>query len=356
MIVSFDTGYLDLNNSSTVSDFPAIYAVRNGKSQVKSYPFPRNLKDFGTFSNYFLGAPPNKNSRDFRKLPRFGMTGLVQDTNYIYAGSWNGIYILDKNTLNIKNILTNQLTNDIHGLCLYDNQIISTLTCKDTVVFTSLDGTITDHFTVGRDMVLYKDESLPLTDWRFVSKQFRGSTGHYHFNHLSIKGDSLYATSRNLNCVIEINLNSRTMAKLRPISHMRPSCIHDGILFENDIYFTSINGLIIQCSMEKNIPLTSQGDETFLTNLKMYNRDLAPSYIDLSDSSLLGYEPNWCRGLKISNEYIWVTVNGAYGSKIKFDILKICRRKLSLLEQYTLTEKDIGTNSQIRYMAGFSVI
>ena len=130
------------------------------KSFVYKYPFPRNVSDFYNYKSIISGNMPLQSAEDFKKLPRFGLTGLVQYKNYLYAGSWNGVYEISKYDLSLKRIITNNMMNDMHGIWVDENFIITILTGKDTIVLSDFNGKIIDHFTIANDLTVFKNPDL----------------------------------------------------------------------------------------------------------------------------------------------------------------------------------------------------
>ena len=184
-IVSFVHGYEDSVQENDVRERPALVALGEQSRNIHRYPFPRNRQDFKNplLSGMFLGEEPQQVGPDFEKLPRFGFTGLTGDNDFIYAGSWNGVYKINRQNLELEGIITNRLMMDLHGITTYKGLIYSVLTAKDTVVITGQDGLVKDWFSVGRDLKVSKMDDILSVDWRFISKQMRGTAGYWHFNH-----------------------------------------------------------------------------------------------------------------------------------------------------------------------------
>ena len=165
LVVSFVHGYSDLNHKIEQNLLPALWSVDSkGGQRVHEYPFPRNVSDFLANSELLLGSMPLSGAKDFRKLPRFGFTGLGESGDYLYAGSWNGVYKMRKKDLSLESIISNHLMNDLHGIYVDESHIVTILTGKDTIVFSDQDGNIVEHFTVGCDLSIYTDNQLAEAD------------------------------------------------------------------------------------------------------------------------------------------------------------------------------------------------
>ena len=66
-------------------------------------------------------------------------------------------------------------------------------------------------------------------------------------------------------------------------------------------------------------------------------------------------EPNWCRGISMNKNNIYVTIDGRYDSDLSFGILKINQKEEAQIVT-RLNWSDIGDPSKIKYVTGFDVI
>ena len=354
LLVSFDHGYLD--NAKVISDLerPALWHVQDTESDVYPIPFPRNVLDFNEVQPLLKGQKPLSGSSDFGRLPRFGLTGMIFLGDLIYTSSWNAIYQIRPDTFEVQSIISHPLICDAHGIAGDKRFLVSVLTCKDTVVLTDFEGNVVDYFTIMNDLSVVKNDRIEDIDWRFVSKQYRGSCGFWHFNFVQLFGDEVWLTSRNASCFVILNIKTRK-AHLRLINHHTPNLIHDGKKKGERFYFTSIDGkvLIVEDSKFSTIMLGS--DAEYLDNMHLYHRDLVQKVIRLNDPKCLGREPNWCRGIEVVGEHIYVTIDGAYGSELSFGLLGLLESG-DIAVQKRLKWPDIGEADEIRYLAGFDII
>jgi len=312
------------------------------------YEFPRNPQEFSNTKLNIIGEHPLETAKDFEALPRFGFTGLSEEGDYLYCGSWNGVYRINKSNYKCEGLITHRLMNDLHGICVDSGTVYTVLTGKDTVVLTSMSGEILETYTVRNDMSVLKGDKLLLNhDWRFISKQFRGATGLFHFNHVQIKGDEIWATSRNLGCFVVINMVDGT-AHLRTINQKTVVLLHDGIYKNGAYYFTSIDGKILISSDEDAHNPREQFDDVIL-----FNRDLNSKVIRLEETEL-GRQPNWCRGIDAEQDSIATTIDGLYGTDLSFKLLIINHDgKIQRLKE--IRWEDIGDVDNLRYVTGFDV-
>lgn len=354
LLVCFDHGYSDSYSNDPGLYRPALWHLWDNQEEVLSIPFPRDPRDFEEIDSLLHGTKPLISAKSFEKLPRYGLAGMVLINNQIYASSWNSIYEIDPQNLDVKKIISHPLICDAHGIAGDERFLITVLTSKDTVVLTDFDGKIIDHFSIMRDLSIKKLDGLGEIDWRFISKQYRGSCGFWHFNHAQLIGDELWLTSRNASCFVVIDLVLRK-ARLRLINHRSPNLLHDGVHVNGRFYFTSIDGKIIiaEDSIESN--LHTRTDEIHLDNLEIYHRDLVQKVIKLNDPSSLNREPNWCRGLEVCGDTIFTTIDGAYGSELSFGLLGILESGKVVFEK-RLKWADFGDENELRYMSGFDIL
>lgn len=351
LAVSFVHGYSDLKYNLSKEKLPALWTIDSlNNSKIYSYIFPRNVSDFYEYKNVISGTMPLDSAEDFKKLPRFGLTGLIKYKDNLYCGSWNGVYEISKSDFTLKRIISNQMMNDSHGIFVDEKGIITVLTGKDTIVISDFEGRIVDHFTISNDLKVYKNSSLEKIDWRFLSKQFRGATGLWHFNYVQRFGDEIWLTARNLGAFIVVNLKT-SKAHLRTMNQKTVVMLHDGVSFNDEYYFTSIDGKILIASDPKK---TNFNPREKIQNIDEFSRDLVCDLIRLEETEY-GKEPNWCRGITCYKDTIFVTIDGRYGTDLSFGLLGITRSGKKILEK-RLNWKDVGDIQKLRFVTGFDVI
>ena len=331
IITSFVCGFSDTVNIRHVP-IPALWHVRGRESHDYSYPFPRNTSDFHGLP--IKGEMPGK-EEPFKERPRFGLTGLCKLGDYIFAGSWNGVYKIAKD-FTLESIISNHLISDLHGIYCDSDFIYTCLTCKDTLVISDHEGRIVDHISVGKDLDLYTDNSLDKYDWRFVSKQYRGSKGFFHFNYIQKHGNEIFLTSRNLGCLVVININSRS-CHLEPINISTPALLHDRLKIDDKYYFTSTDGQIV-------IAGNKDGG--------LFNRGLCAENI-----IRLKRQPNWCRGIAIRDDVALTAVDGKYGSNLAFGIHAVSLSGKYIGEiRFSHDHSKIGFRQKPLYLTGFDIL
>ena len=107
---------------------PGLVSLVSGqKPKFFEFTFPRNVEEFENLEYTLKGEKPLDNAKNFETLPRFGLTGLSCTETHIFAGSWNGVYRLAKKDLTVEAFVTNRLMNDLHGIYVNDEFIVSVL-------------------------------------------------------------------------------------------------------------------------------------------------------------------------------------------------------------------------------------
>lgn len=309
--------------------------------------FPRVPADFRKMPD-LVGELPLTDEVGFHRLPRFGCTGLCRHGDYAYMGSWNGIYKVGIENLECAGFFTNRMMCDLHGIWVDDEGFMTTMPGKDTVVMTGFDGRVIDHFTVGQDLSVYRDPRLMTVDWRFLSKQYRGSTGWWHFNYVQKVGDEIWLTSRNSSCFLVVN-KERTKARLRTVNWGEPVLMHDGRLIDGKFYATSINGLV----------LVMWEDEAVL-DFTDFNRDLMGQFYLISRKSEIPGEVHlvdWCRGIDVRGKRFFTNVEGRYGEATGFKVIggeiDIERQRIENIKVVSVIRPP---DEGVDYLTGFDVL
>jgi hypothetical protein len=353
IVCSFCHGYA-VNKIQERQNYPALIELSKKKIYIHNYIFPRNYNDFRSYKDYILGGGgdiPVKKNRDFKKLPRFGFTGLSQNKTDIFAATWNGIHVIQKKNFQLSHIISHKLTADLHGICVHKNKIYSTLTFKDTLVITNINGEIENFLTITDDLKVIKDKNILKVDWRFITKQRRGPTGVFHFNHIRVEKNNVFLTSRNLGGVIKLNLKS-LKARLMTIGHMKTSLIHDGKKYKNYLYFTSVDGKILKVGGLSSKERLKFPDKR---KLKFFNNSNKVDYFYIGKKNLKR-TPSWCRGIEVlSSSRIVTTVDGTYGTN-HFSIIIVDLKKDKKIYEYKFRIKKLDNYKKLQYVSGFDLI
>ena len=358
LIISFVHGYENDNINIQKTQVPALIRMDPVTKEIKeiiSLEFPRTPKDFLEFTYEMLGEKPLPSQElEFKKLPRFGLMGLTNDDDHIYAASWNGIYKFNRKDFAMEGLISHRLVSDPHGIEVKDEKIYSIVTCLDLVVVTNkITGEILDYFSIDRNLNIIRDEQVMEYDWRFISKQERGAVGNWHFNHIRISNNKLYLTSRLTSSVIEID-ESKTKATIRTVCWDTPVMIHDGKLLSNDeLAFTSVDGkiLIAKNAAKMNSKMRGIKDNAFQRLMK---RDMVNISIRLGQ--ILGKEINWCRGIEEYDDSYITTTEGRYDQEYPYFNISFVKKDGSDVDLIKVPYNILEFPEQIRYMTGFSIL
>jgi hypothetical protein len=200
------------------------------------------------------------------------------------------------------------------------------------------------------DLSLHKDPEIEQIDWRFLSKQFMGATGVWHFNYVQKYGDEIWLTARNINAFIVVNIKTRK-AHIRSINQKTVVLLHDGCHYNGEYYFTSIDGKIIIASEAASASFEFRER---IDNIASFSRDMVSEVIRL-DETEFGREPNRCRGIECIDDVMYVTVDGRYDTDLSFGLLGLKRSGEKVLEK-RLRWRDIGAVDKLKFVTGFDVI
>ena len=97
----------------------------------------------------------------------------------------------------------------------------------------------------------------------------------------------------------------------------------------------------------------NQQEGAEVENIGLFNMDLVAEVIRIEETNY-GKEPNWCRGIAMYEDSIFVTIDGRYGTDLSFGVLSINNAR-EVESQYRLKWSEVGNEEQIRYVAGFDL-
>lgn len=359
ILVSFVHGYHNDDLFLEGDHVPCLVSIdteRRRVNQFYSLPFPRTPQDFAAdeIHDLLVGEPPLVSAKlDFKKLPRFGVMGLSQSKEKIYAATWNGIYVLDKNDMGTDRFISHRLINDPHGIQVVGDRLYSVLTALDMVVVTDItEGKIVDFFSIDRELKISRDAEAMDFDWRFISKQHRGAVGNWHFNHIRIEGSKLLLTSRLTSSLVEVDLETESVC-LRTVCWDTPVMLHDGRAFpDGNVVFTSVDGkILIAKPAEAGGGISSMNDKEFHRLMK---RDMVNTSIRLGD--ILDRQINWCRGIEQVGDYYITTTDGRYDQEQPFFNVTFVSKDGDGISFIRIPYNLVKFPEVIRYLTGFSIM
>lgn len=207
----------------------------------------------------------------------------------------------------------------------------------DMVVIIDHQGNVIDRFTIDQTLRISRDNIDETIDWRFADKPWSGPTGLFHINSVQTIGQDIYLTSRNLGALIVVR-PGEDHASLRTLNYRTPTCVHDGDYVDGKFYLTSIDGKILIASQPKEFDSTR------------FRYDLQVDCVRLDE-----VQKNWCRGIAVTDEFIYTTIDGRYDSDLSFGLLQLDRAG-NLLDQRRFRWSNIGSENDIRYVTGFDIV
>ncbi len=334
--VSFVHGFHDEIAVDHQAEHPALWSISGNAEQTHRVRFPITPSDFDELPYPVLGEMP-RTTRQLQRRPRFGFTGLVRVNDKLLAGSWNGIFALDAQSKRVENFITNRYSCYIHRFCADEQRIIFAMPLMDMVVIIDHQGNVIDRFTIDQTLRISRDNIDDDIDWRFADKPWSGPTGLFHINSVQTIGQDIYLTSRNLGALIVVRPGD-DHASLRTLNYRTPTCVHDGDYVDGKFYLTSIDGKILIASQPKGFDSTR------------FRYDLQVDCVRLDE-----VQKNWCRGIEVTDEFIYTTIDGRYDSDLSFGLLQL-DRDYNLLDQRRFRWSNIGSENDIRYVTGFDIV
>jgi hypothetical protein len=336
IVVSFVHGYNKTDLSKNLEPVPALWEIRGNKEKIHRYVFTEKASDFNKLPYEIVGEGPVKTSGGGAKIPRFGFTGLQVVGGDLLAASWRGIYRIDLKTFEVKNFITNRYASHLHGFYADEKEIIVAVPMKDMLVRMDHSGNVRDVVTVDRSLNINRYDKRNKEDWRFTSKMLSGGSGFFHFNNVIKNGDEIYVTCRHL-CAFMVFKPGAKRASLRTVNYCTPTCVHDGDRFRGKYYLTSIDGKVLVAS-----------EPPKMAN-KEHHYDLQGETVRLGEG-----ERNWCRGMKVTNDFIYTTVDGRYGTDLSFSVLAL-NHKYKEIWQKKLKWSEVDSEKDLRFVTGFDI-
>jgi hypothetical protein len=334
--VSFVHGYHDVQPQEATTKRPALWTLGMAEQEVHSYLFPVNGRDFHDLPYPVVGQLPERDVT-VERFPRYGFTGLERVGDSLYAGSWNGIYRLSAQTKEVKALITSPYTCYLHRFHVDRERIVTAVPFKDLVAVMDHAGRCEDVFWIDRELRVRRDGFDREADWRFLTKPWSGSCGYFHLNNVQMIDGEIVLTARNLGALLVIN-RERTICRLRTLNYCTPTCIHDGDFVDGAYFFTSIDGKII---------VAREPDEH---DGSLFNYDLQAEHTRLDE-----IEKNWCRGIAVTPERLYVTIDGRYGTELSFKLLELDRQMHpTVLRRFEWSR--VGDPEAIRFVTGFDIV
>jgi hypothetical protein len=226
----------------------------------------------GIFSNLMRIKVPDE-FRDVTYKRDFRLTSASIHNNILYIASPTQVYLYRWPDLDLIRVINSPYFNDVHHVTVLKDKIYIVSTGLDAVIRFSMQGDFEEMQSVYLERISEKFD---------LSKDYRmiGSLKPHdsHPNYVFEVNDDIWSTRFRQRDII--NLRTREV-----VSIYKPAGMHDGFTFKGKIYFTAVDGHIIELDAK----------EKKVTNV-----------IDLNKLDGRGIPLGWCRGLHVDDEYYFV--------------------------------------------------
>ena len=222
-----------------------------------------------------------------------GITGLAWlNSTELVGCDFNRLFIIDRKTLKILSIYTDNELNDLHHICVNENNIYVANTGRDSI----------ERYNDQLSLVERIDNLSPI-EWKNriagkykitgdyydkdIKKPFyqRKIPDKYHFNHVEILNKQLVITSFTKKQLVD----GRTLENL---GNTLPERLHDGFIYQNKIWITLVSGQVYFSSLKQPFQ--------FKLFFDLFKK--APVY-------------GWCRGLLINDGKLYIGITTIYDKK-----------------------------------------
>ncbi len=208
------------------------------------------------------------------ETPNLQYTACCLVDDILWLPTDTEVYKLHYPSLEVLTVISHPFFHNIHSVNVYDEKVYVSSTGLDLVAVFDYEGNLLERLnTEGKELWHRFSEDV---DYRLVYST-RPHDSHPNFVFM-LDGQPWVTRCRQQDAV---NLDNVSESIELTIPEKRIS-VHDGVLFENNLYFTSVDGYILVCDIEKKKLV----DEINLL------------------SHLKGGKLGWCRGLNISSDGI----------------------------------------------------
>lgn len=303
------------------------------KEQVikKKFPFFFSRTQLLDSGIKFRGFVEKKNINKIYGSSKLGFLGFTKYKNFYYFTSYAAIYKLNEK-FELVEILVSKYFVNLHAITILNDKTYLPISLHEgdyLLIFDIKKIVLLEAYKVDLKLQLQKINKNILKN-ELYKKNPKNSHGRLHFNFCSLINNHLFLTSRTINSLLKINLKKKS-TKIISVPTFSPILIHDGIFYKKSVFFTSIQGLILEYDLKEDL-------------LKIKNR------FDFSSNDKT--KSNWCRGLDLDSKNIYYGNKGLYNSK-NFEICKMDRRTRKI-KKITFPKKKF-CKFKLRFANVFSV-
>ena len=246
-----------------------------------------------------------------------GLRGLYQYRDKIYTASWNKIFIINKETLEVEHEISHKWMSDVHGIFVNQEGIWVTSSYPDALILYDFNGNPQRCLWIPETCIYSPRSQVDKEmDWRFKGKDFRGFR-QYHINHVEINNGYVYITGRgegnNNGRVVRFKkerfLNSNKLQdRDLELYTQRLFGPHDGLWDGDILWLTETNNMSI-AAINTNGKVISRKTMVSREGEKIKYDSLMES-LKFKYRKLIGQSGKrdgfWTRGLCIYGDYIYV--------------------------------------------------
>ncbi|MEM7660245.1 MAG: hypothetical protein AAF399_29325 [Bacteroidota bacterium] len=282
-----------------------------------------------------------------------GLRGLYIYNGEIYVASWNTIFILDFESLEVKRSFSHKWMSDLHGIFVDADGVWVTSSLPDAMILYDFEGNpraalwvpetflYTERATVDKEM-----------DWSQRGKEFRGFHD-YHANNVEVHGDTVYVTGRS-------SMNGRVCRFKKDVFIEKGTVTdedielfiknlygpHDGIWVDGALFLTETMGSTMarideNGKIEFRIKVKVGEDEVDprkISPLKKVRKVVANT---IKGRPTLDKTTHWTRGLAVTEDAFFVGQSTWAGDgESKARVVKIDRKSHEILDAYYLDLED----------------
>lgn len=201
-------------------------------------------------------------------------SGHKQD-HYLYLCTDTEVLIYDLEKNEVAHHISHPYFNDLHHVRPYGNNVLVVSTGLESLLEVDLSGKLINLWEMDEQTSVFKRFSKD-EDFR---KLFSTKPHSTHANFTEVIGKDIWVSRLKQRDFLNVTSADKTT---RAISEH--TGIHDGIVIDNMLYHTAVNGLVIRTKVTENGELTEQ--EVF----------------DLNENNKEHQPLGWCRSINIINE------------------------------------------------------
>ncbi|MEM7369515.1 MAG: hypothetical protein AAF587_13010 [Bacteroidota bacterium] len=296
---------------------------------------------------------PVKTKGGFNERIKPGLRGIYIYNYEIFVATWNTIFVLDVESLEIKRSFSHKWMSDLHGIFVDKDGVWVTSSLPDAMILYDFEGNpraamwVPETFLYAERAVVDKD-----MDWSQRGKEFRGFHD-FHANNVEVHGDTVYVTGRS-------STNGR-VARFKKDVFIEKGTVtdedielfiknlygpHDGIWVDGDLYLTETLG----STMAKISP---KGKVDFRIKVKVEETEVDPrkkSAIKqlkkvvantIKGRPTLDKTTHWTRGLAVTTDHFYVGQSTWAGDDVsRARVVKIDRHSHEILDAFYLDADD----------------